>query len=68
MTEFAYNNAKNASTSHMSFKLNCGFYSQTFYKKDVNLYSQSKSANKLVIELRKLITICRKNLQHAQKL
>ena len=26
MAEFAYNNAKNATTSHTPFKLNCGYY------------------------------------------
>ena len=27
--KFAYNNAKNASTNHTPFELNCSFYSQT---------------------------------------
>ncbi len=36
MAEFAYNNAKNASTGYTPFKLNCGYYLQAFYKKDVN--------------------------------
>ena len=26
MAEFAYNNAKNASTGHTPFELNCGFH------------------------------------------
>ena len=26
IVEFAYNNTKNASTGHMAFELNCGYY------------------------------------------
>ena len=37
MAKFAYNNIKNTSISYTSFELNCDFYPQTFYKKDVNL-------------------------------
>ena len=38
------------------------------YKEDINPYSKSKSADKLSAELQELITFCRKNLYHAQKL
>ena len=31
MAEFAYNNAKNASTGHTPFELNCGYYFQVSY-------------------------------------
>ena len=62
MAEFAYNNAKNTSTSHIIFKLNCGFYFFTFYKKDVNPQSKLKAINELVTELRELTTVCRENL------
>ena len=34
IAEFAYNNAKNASTSHTSFELNCGYHPQMSYKED----------------------------------
>ncbi len=68
LAEFAYNNAKNASTGHTSFELNCGFHPQASYEEDVNPYSQSKSANELVTKLRDLMTICRENLQHVQEL
>ncbi len=68
MTEFAYNNAKNARISHTLFKLNCGFHPQVSYKKDVDPRSQSKSADKLATELRELIAVCKENLQHAQEL
>ena len=68
MAEFAYNNAKNASTGHTLFELNCGFYLRVFFKDDVNLYSRSCSTNKLAKELKKLIDICEQNLLYAQKL
>ena len=68
MAEFAYNNAKNSSTGHMPFELNCGYHSCIFFEEDINPCSQSKSAEKLLAELQDLITVCRKNLHHAQKL
>ena len=39
MAEFAYNNAKNASTGHTPFELNCGYYPRMLYKKDVDSHS-----------------------------
>ncbi len=68
MAEFAYNNAKNASTSYTPFKLNCGYYPRVSYKKDINLRPRSKSVDKLVTELRELMAVCNKNLQHVQEL
>ena len=38
------------------------------YKEEVDLYLQSKSADKVSKELRELIIVYRKNLYHAQKL
>lgn len=61
MAQFAYNNIINASTSHPSFDLNYDFYFQASYKKGVNPCSQSKSINKLVIELGEQITVSKKN-------
>ncbi len=61
MVEFFYNNAKKASTSHIPFKLNCGFYSQVLFKKNTSSYLRSCSANKLVKELKELIEICYQN-------
>ena len=68
MAKFAYKNAKNSSTNHMSFELNCGYYPRVSFEKDTNPCSQSKLTDKLLAELRDLITVCRKNLHHAQKL
>ena len=68
MVEFAYNNAKNASTSYTPFELNCGYHPRISYKKDVDPYFKSKSAEELANDLRELMAVCRKNLQHAQDL
>ena len=68
MAEFAYNNAKNASTGHTPFELNYGFHLWVFFKDDVDLHSRSRSANKLANKLRKLMNICQQNLLHAQEL
>ena len=68
MAEFVYNNAKNASTGHTSFKLNCGYHPRMSYKEDVDPRSQSKSADKLSAELRELMIVCRENLHYVQEL
>ena len=36
MAEFTYNNAKNASTGHTPFELNCGYHPRMSYKEDVD--------------------------------
>ena len=66
MAKFAYNNAKNASFNFIQFELNCNYYAQMSYKKNVDFYSKSKSANKLLAEPKELMIVCRKNLHHAQ--
>ncbi len=68
MAEFAYNKAKNASTGHTPFELNCGYHLRASYKENVDLHSQSKLVDELANELRELMVVCRKNLQHAQEL
>ena len=68
MAEFAYNNAKNASTNHTLFKLNRGYYPCVCFEEDINPWSPSKTADKLLAELQKLMTICRKNLHNIQEL
>ena len=68
MAEFAYNNAKNSSTGHTSFELNCGYHPCVSFEEDTNPRSQSKSADELSAELRDLMTVCRENLHHAQEL
>ena len=36
MVEFAYNNAKNASTGHTPFELNYSYHPQMSYKEEIN--------------------------------
>lgn len=68
MTEFVYNNAKNTSTSHIPFELNCGYHSRVFYKKNIDFCSKSKSVDELSIELQQLMIVYKKNLYYTQKL
>ena len=68
MAEFAYNNAKNASSGHTPFELNCGYHPQMSYKDNIDPRSKFKSADKLSAELKELMIVCRKNLYHAQEL
>ena len=68
IAEFAYNNVKNLSTGHTPFKLNCGYHLYVCFEKDTNSCFQSKSADKLLVELWDLVTVCRENLHHAQEL
>ena len=67
MTEFAYNNAKNASTGHTPFELNCGYHPRVSYEEDIDPRSRSKSAEELAAELKDLMAICKETLQHAQE-
>ena len=57
MIEFVYNNAKHGSIGHTPFKLNYGYYPYFFFEKDIDLCSQSKTADKLLAELRELMTV-----------
>ena len=68
MAEFAYNNAKNTSTGHTPFELNCGYHPWMSYEEEVDPCFMSKLADKLSAELRELMIVCRENLHHAQEL
>ena len=68
MAEFAYNNAKNASTGFTSFELNCGYHPRVFYKEDLDPHSKLRTTEKLSSELQELMTVCQQNLDHTQKL
>ena len=68
MANIAYNNSKNANTGHTSSELNCGYHPQMLYKEEVDPRSQSKSTDKLLVELKELIIVCQKNLYHTQEL
>ncbi len=65
MAEFTYNNAKNPSTGHTSFELNCGYYPKVFFKEDVDPRSRFCSVNELAEELRELMQLYCQNLLHA---
>lgn len=58
MAKFAYNNAKNATTSYTPFELNCKYYLQISYKKAVDSYSKFKWVNKLTKDFCELMTFC----------
>ena len=64
IAEFVYNNAKNASTGHIPYKLNYGYHLKVFFKEDVDSRLKSCSANKLAEKLRELIEVCCQNLLH----
>ena len=68
MAEFAYNNAKNASTGFTPFELNCGYHPRVSYKEDLDPPSKSRTAEELSSKLRELITVCQQKLHHAQEL
>lgn len=68
MAEFANNNAKNLSTGHTFFNLKCSYHLCLFFEDEVDPCSRSHSTNKLVEELKKLMSICQQNLLHAQEL
>lgn len=61
IAEFVYNNAKNASTCHMFFELNYGYYLRVFYKKGIDPCSKSSTIDKLAIKLKNVIFIYKKN-------
>ena len=68
MAEFAYNNAKNASTGFTPFELNCGYHPRVSYEEDLDPRSKLRTAEELSSELRELMTVCQQNLHHAQEL
>ncbi len=68
MTEFDYKNAKNASTGHTPFELNCGYHPRVFFEQDLDPRLRSWSANELAEELRELIEVCYQNFLHTQEL
>ena len=68
IVEFAYNNAKNISTGHTSFELNCDYHPYISYKKNIDPCFKSKSVDKLSTNLKELMTVYRETLYHIQKL
>lgn len=65
MTKFAYNNAKNVSTGHNPFELNCDYHFRVLFEEDISSHAKSKSTDELLAELWQLMTICQQNLLYA---
>ena len=65
MVKFAYNNAKNASSGYTLFKLNCVYHFGVSFEEDPNLRFWSKTANKVSLEIQKLMTVYHKNQHYA---
>ena len=65
IVEFAYNNAKNASTGHTLFELNCRYYLCVSYEEDLDSRSKSKTVEELSSELWDLMTVCQQNFHQA---
>ena len=66
--EFAYNNAKNVSTDHTPFKLNCRYHPSVSFEDKTDPRSRSRSANELANKLRELIESCCQKLLPVQEL
>ena len=64
MAEFAYNNAKNASTGYTFFKFNCGYHLCVSYEKNFDSYSKSKTIEELFFKLQNLMAACQQNFYH----
>ena len=58
MAEFAYNNAKNTSTSYTFFKLNWRYYLCISYNKDLDPHSKLRTAEELSSKPQELMTVC----------
>lgn len=59
IAKFVYNNNKNVSIGHILFKLNCDYHFQMSYKDNINFCFKFKSVDKLLIELREFMIVCR---------
>ena len=52
----------------MPFEFNYKYYFCISYRKDLDLHSKLKTAEKLFFKLQKLIVLCQQNLYYTQKL
>ena len=68
IAEFAYNNAKNASTGHILFELNYAYHLRISFEENIDPRLRSYSANKLAEELKELMEVCCQNLLYVQEL
>lgn len=68
IAEFTYNNIKNMSTGHTSFKLDCSYHPHVSFENKINTHLKFSLANILVQELRELMLICKQNLLYIPEL
>ncbi len=68
IAEFAYKNAKNASTNHTPFQVNYSYYPRVSFKEDVDSCSKSWFADMLIEELKALVEVSCRNFLHVQNL
>ena len=68
MAEFTYNKSKNANMGHTLFEINCGYHPWVSFEDKCNVCFKSSLANRLAVELRELINVCRQNLLHTKDL
>ena len=61
IAKFVYNNAKNTSTGHTLFELNCGYHPRVSYKENIDPWLKPKLANDLLSELQEPMIICCEN-------
>ena len=63
MTEFVYNNIKDASMQYTTFLLNFKYHLQVSHKENIDSCSKCKVVDELTEGLRNLIATCKKNLE-----
>ena len=68
IAEFAYNNAKNASTGYTPFELNFGYHLYISYEENLDPHSKLWTMEELSSELWEMMIICQQNLHYLQKL
>lgn len=64
LIKFIYNNANNISNNDIIFKLNCKYQFSILYKHDIDVYLKFRILNKLIANLKKVLTIYKKNFYY----
>ena len=64
IAKYAYNNAKNVSIGHTLIKLNRKYHLWIFYEDDIDHCSKSKSIDKLLEELKKVMIVYCQNFYY----
>lgn len=61
--KFIYKNIKNSNNNNIFFNLYYNYYLYVIYKKDVDFYCKSKTANNFIAKLSKLTIIYNKSIK-----